>query len=299
MSIVSCANLGKRYQGTVALDAINLELDAGEPIALIGPNGAGKTTLLSLLCGFIRPSDGQVAVLGHAPGSAALHGRVSALPQDAQLDPRFSVGRQLRLFAELQGFGRKAAQAEAKRVLEWVDLSDTANSKPAELSHGMRKRISIAQALLGSPELILLDEPTAGLDPANVKAVRNLIVSLTSVATFVVSSHNLDELEKLCGTVVHLDKGRLQNRVDIANDGNDGYLTIKLHKTDTQQAMASLHTLSGIIHVAQKQQGEIVLQYDVNSHPNMDQQLLNFLAENNWAYKHLINGRTLEDKLFF
>ncbi len=299
MSIVSCTNLSKRFPGVVALDGLDLQLDAGEPIALIGPNGAGKTTLLSLLCGFVRASNGQLTVLGHAPGSVNLNGRLSALPQDAQLDPRFSVGRQLRLFAELQGIGGRAAVAEMKRVLELVNLPDAEGKKPDELSHGMRKRVAISQALLGSPELVLLDEPTAGLDPANVKAIRDLIYSLSSGATFIVSSHNLDELEKLCGTIVYLDNGRLQNRVGMADDGNEGYLTIKLDKKDARQVLVSLPTLPGVVQVSQKQQGEIVLQYDVTTNPGMDQQLLKFLAENNWTYKHLINGRTLEDKLFF
>lgn len=89
MSVISCTNLGKRYGSKVALDSVSLDLQAGDPIALIGPNGAGKTTLMSLLCGYIRPDSGQATVLGLAPGSAGLSGRLSALPQDAQLDPRF------------------------------------------------------------------------------------------------------------------------------------------------------------------------------------------------------------------
>lgn len=299
MSIVSCTNLSKRYPGTVALDCLNLELDAGEPIALIGPNGAGKTTLLSLLCGFVQASSGRMTVLGELPGSTALNGRLSALPQDAQFDPRFSVGRQLRLYAELQGLRGRAAATEMQRVLELVNLSHIADKKPTELSHGMRKRVAIAQALLGSPELILLDEPTAGLDPANVKAIRDLIYSLSSSATFIVSSHNLDELEKLCSTVVYLDNGRLQDQVDISDAGDEGYLTVKLIKVEPQRALKELLTLPGVIDVTQKQQGEFVLQYETKSHPHMDQQLLKFLAKNSWSYKHLINGRTLEDKLFF
>ncbi len=298
MSVISCTDLGKRYGSNVALDSVNLDLQAGDPIALIGPNGAGKTTLMSLLCGYIRPDSGQATVLGLAPGSAGLSGRLSALPQDAQLDPRFSVARQLHLFAILQGLSGGAARRDVDRVLDYVGLADAKQQKPAELSHGMRKRVAIAQALLGAPEVVLLDEPTAGLDPANVKIIRDLIVSCSQRMTFIVSSHNLDELEKLCSTVVHLDQGCLKNQVDIGSTGNEGYLTIKLGQSDTQDAAKLLSTLTGVIDVLPKQQGDIVLQYDIASYPTMDQQLLRFLADNNLAYKHLIKGRTLEDRLF-
>ena len=223
----------KRYGRTRALDGLDLVLEAGAPIALVGPNGAGKTTLLSLLAGFVRPSGGTVEVLGERPGSAALGGRVGALPQDALFDPRLSVGHQLRVLAELQGFDRRAARTEASRVLGAVGLDDVERRRPTALSHGMRKRVALAQALIGEPVLVLLDEPTAGIDPENARAIRELILERgrpdASPAaggrerrrgtTFVVSSHNLDELERLCGTVVQLERGALVRQERLDPDG--------------------------------------------------------------------------------
>jgi ABC-2 type transport system ATP-binding protein len=208
-------SLAKHFGSTRAIDALDLELEPGAPIALIGPNGAGKTTLLSLLCGYIIPTAGTIEILGKAPGAAALHGLVAALPQDAQLDPKLSVGKQLRFFARLQGFESRDAMVEVQRVLELVQLSDNISSKPQELSHGMRKRVAIAQMLMGSPELALLDEPTAGLDPPNVRIIRDLITANAAKTTFIVSSHNLDELEKICASVVFLSDGKLQNHLPI------------------------------------------------------------------------------------
>jgi len=166
MSIIQCDNLSKQYGNKLALDTVSLTLTQGAPIALVGPNGAGKTTLFSLLCGYIQPTNGSISILGHKPGSKALQGLLSALPQDAALDPNFSIVSQLQFFAQLQGMTTKAAKQEALRVLALVDLTDSAEAKPKSLSHGMSKRVSIAQALMGSPKIVLLDEPTAGLDPS-------------------------------------------------------------------------------------------------------------------------------------
>jgi len=207
VEIVKCKNLTKNFSRLVALDNIDLSIEAGQPIALVGPNGAGKTTLISVISGFIRPTKGNVKVFGARPGSASSKNRFSVLPQDAQFDPNFTVGSQLKLYAKLRGL--RSADAEVQRVLGLVQLQDRIRSKPEDLSHGMRKRLLIAQALLGTPELIILDEPTAGIDPPNARLIRDLIVAESGNTTFIVSSHNLDELEKVCNRVIHLTDGRL------------------------------------------------------------------------------------------
>ena len=300
-AIVECRGLSKRYGSTVALDQVDLSLDAGAPIALIGPNGAGKTTFLSLLCGYIYPSRGEALVLGQRPGSHAVLAKLAALPQDAQLDPRFAIVRQLMFYGELQGLSRRQARREAQRVLEQVQLADGLQRKPAELSHGMRKRVLIAQALLGKPEVVLLDEPTAGLDPPNVKIIRDLITASADKMTFIISSHNLDELERVCQQVVYLEQGRLKDQVDLTDTDIDGYLTVRLSEAHHQQMPAiveSLQTLAGVKEVVRKPQGHVVVHYDLEHHPALDQQLLQHLASNQWHYRQLIKGRTLEDKLF-
>ena len=175
MSVVRIKALEKRFGSAKALSDLTLELDSGPPIALIGPNGAGKTTLFSVLCGFLKPSSGSVEVLGLKPGSRELVGKLTSMPQDAQMDPHFTVGRQLKHYARLQGLSKHDAGVDASRVLELVQLQNAESMKPEALSHGMRKRVALAQALLGTPELVLLDEPTAGIDPPNVKIIRDLV----------------------------------------------------------------------------------------------------------------------------
>ncbi len=297
-ALIQCEGLSKSYAGKCALDAVSFECQAGEPIALVGPNGAGKTTLFSILCAYLRPSSGSVHLLGHEPGSSALLGKVAALPQDAQFDPSFSIQRQLAFYAELQGFGRKQAKEEALRVLALMDLAGSVSSRPAELSHGMRKRAAIAQALIGSPRLVLLDEPTAGLDPANAKNIRQQIAAISSETTFVISSHNLQELERLCGTVLYLENGRLQQTSPVADKETESYITLHMVNVDRDGFIADISKIASVLSVSSDQKNEFVVRYDAAAAPDMDQQLLQRLASQSWDYRRLIKGKTLEERLF-
>ncbi|MEE9334914.1 MAG: ABC transporter ATP-binding protein [Granulosicoccaceae bacterium] len=296
MSIIESSNLSKHYGSTKALDKLELKLEAGEPIALVGPNGAGKTTFLSLLCGFIRLSGGEVKVLGHEPGSQALSGRMSALPQDARFDPTLSVGRQLKLYAQLQGLSSDQATKEVSRVLDVVRLPEVINDKSESLSHGMRKRVALAQALLGSPELILLDEPTAGIDPPNVKIIRDLIREQASNATFIISSHNLDELEKLCTSVVYLENGKLVQMGPIDASDDVDYLTIRIPGVDEEPFVEACLQLPGVVKVLRQSQGDFLI--ECSEDVAVDQALLAMLAERGWPYRHLAKGRSLEARLY-
>ena len=299
MSMLSIKNLDKRYGSVKALNKLSLELDAGAPIALIGPNGAGKTTLFSVLCGYLKPSSGTVSVLGSSPGSKALVGRLTSMPQDARMDPHFSIGRQLIHYARLQGLSKNEAKLDAHRVLEQVQLANVFKKKPESLSHGMRKRVSLAQALLGKPELVLLDEPTAGIDPPNVKIIRDLVSELSPSVTFIVSSHNLDELERLCQSVVYLENGELKQSGSVAAPvgEHDNYLTIRLASTADDAAFEALASaLPGVESVARLTQGDYRLVCDVNT--VVDEALLADMRKAGVKYRQLVRGRSLEDRLY-
>ncbi|MDR8524146.1 MULTISPECIES: ABC transporter ATP-binding protein [Shewanella] len=298
MSLVTCKGLSKSYGDKQALKQVDISLNAGNPIALVGPNGAGKTTLFSLLCGYIKPTSGEISLLGHPPGSAALLGRIASLPQDAQLDPNLDVLTQLSFFASLQGFDSKAANAEALRVLNLVDLSDSAKQKPKSLSHGMAKRVSIAQALIGSPELVLLDEPTAGLDPANAKKIRELVKSLSSKTTFIISSHNLDELEKLCDQVLYLEQGQLQQSVSMSEAQHEDYLTVTMQRCAPASLINAVLGLADISAVEERENNQFLIKHNSQQAYAIEIALLQLFKQNNWQYKAILKGRTLEEKLF-
>lgn len=298
-NLIQCNNLSKQFGSKYALKRLNFELDAGAPIALVGPNGAGKTTLFSILCGYLPPSDGEVTIFGHKPGSNALFGEVAALPQDAQLDPRFSIAHQLMFYAQLQGFSKKTARAEAQRVLELVELSDVIDEKPGALSHGMRKRVTIAQALMGSPKLIMLDEPTAGLDPKNARNIRQMVAELSDLATFIISSHNLQELERLSQTVLYLEHGQISQHSDISSKSQTtGFLTVQMEVNGDIDPTTVFSDLVGVTGVSNSQKNDFVIEYDINASDDLDQRLLACIASNGWNYHQLIKGKTLEEQLF-
>jgi ABC-type multidrug transport system ATPase subunit len=202
--------LTKRFGLKSAVDDVTLTVGAGTVYGLIGPNGAGKTTTFSILAGYLRPTEGSAEVLGFAPTAVnELRSRLGVLPQDALLPSSDTVGEFLLHMGRLQDLPKDKAMESARRGLEEVSGSDWWKQRCGSLSHGMAKRVALAQAFLGDPEVVLLDEPTAGLDPRIAWEVRQVIKAKRGQRTIVISSHNLQELEEICDAAAILDRGRL------------------------------------------------------------------------------------------
>jgi ABC-2 type transport system ATP-binding protein len=198
----------KRFGNKIAVDDLTLSIPDGAVYGLIGPNGAGKTTTFSMLAGYLKPTSGSVEVLGFPPTNVdELRSRVGVLPQDAILPASDRVGEFLIHMARLQEVAD--AEAAAREVLREVDGLEWWGVGCGSLSHGMAKRVALAQALLGDPEVVFLDEPTGGLDPKVAYEVRQLIKARRKRCTLVVSSHNLQELEEICDRAAILDHGHL------------------------------------------------------------------------------------------
>jgi ABC-type multidrug transport system ATPase subunit len=206
----------RRFGPKVAVDGVSLRIESGQVYGLIGPNGAGTSTTFSMRCGYLRPRAGQVRVMGVTPSAeGALKGKLGVLPQDAVLPGGWKVGPLLMYWARLSGLD--APEREARESLEKVGLLEAWGVETHALSHGMGKRVALAQALMGSPPLVLLDEPTAGMDPRIAHQVRQVILDMRGQRTVVVSSHNLQELEQLCDAAAILDRGRLVQAGSLAD----------------------------------------------------------------------------------
>lgn len=209
-NVVSINGLSKRFGRIQALNKVSFEVPSNSIFGLLGPNGAGKTTLFSIIADFLKADAGTIKVLGiDTRHISRLQGRLSTLPQDAQFQRNVPILEQLVFFRLLAGRTKKQAREEVIHSLELVGLKSVAKRRVRSLSHGMVKRLGISQAFLGHPEVILLDEPTAGLDPASARQIRDLIKQLKQRATIVVSSHNLAEIQELCDHVAILDHGNL------------------------------------------------------------------------------------------
>jgi ABC-2 type transport system ATP-binding protein len=216
-SVVAVDALTKRYGARTAVRDLSFELPGGVVAGFIGPNGAGKTTTMAMLLGLVRPTSGTATVLGHPlhNPSAYLH-RVGALIESPAFWPGLSGTENLGLLARLSGTG----EADVADVLELVGLTERASDRFGTYSFGMKQRLGVAAALLGDPALLILDEPTNGLDPAGINDMRRLIASVSrDDRTVLVSSHILSELEQVCDWLLVIDEGAL-----VYQGPADGYL---------------------------------------------------------------------------
>jgi ABC-2 type transport system ATP-binding protein len=203
---IETEELTKRYGTRVAVDRLGLRVGRGEVFGLLGPNGAGKTTTIAMLLGLVGPTSGRASVLGEPAGSPAALRRIGAMIEAPALYPYLSGYDNLRVLARAGGI----PAARVGRALAVVGLAGRADDKARTYSQGMRQRLAIAGALLPEPELIVLDEPTNGLDPAGMVEIRDLIRALAADGrTILLCSHLLHEVEQLCGRVAIMKEGRL------------------------------------------------------------------------------------------
>jgi len=204
--MLTAHNLTRRFGDRLAVDDVSFELNPGEIFALLGPNGAGKTTTLRMLVGLIAPTSGSVRVDGEVmtqQSAPALRGRIGFLTETPGLWDNLTVRQNLHTYAEL--FGLPEPSAAVDSVLDLFEIRDREHDRPARLSKGLRQRVALARCLLHRPSIVLLDEPTAGLDPESAREVRELIVRLRSEGrTVLLCTHNLDEVDRLADRVAVL-----------------------------------------------------------------------------------------------
>ncbi|PTL75896.1 ABC transporter ATP-binding protein [Vitiosangium sp. GDMCC 1.1324] len=287
----------RRFGPKVAVDGVSLTVSRGQVYGLIGPNGAGKTTTFSMMCGYLRPTGGSLRVMGVNPTEdGALKGKLGVLPQDAVLPGGWKVGPLLTYWARLSGLDKP--EQEARGALEKVGLTEAWGVETHALSHGMAKRTALAQALMGRPPLILLDEPTAGLDPRIANQVRQVIHDMRGQHTVVVSSHNLQELEQLCDAAAILDRGRL------AQAGTMAELTSQASEFHVQIARGTviapeLQALPGV--TSARMEGETLLhvRFDGQTHQPEEviSRVVGHLLQTGVLILSVSRGRRLEERV--
>jgi ABC-2 type transport system ATP-binding protein len=210
--LLNVRGLSKSYGERRAVDGVAFQVRAGQTVGLIGPNGAGKSTTVSMICGLLRPDGGSVEFDGVAigPGASAVKRKIGFVPQDLALYEDLSARENLRLFAALYGIRGRAMAARCDEVLALVNLQERAGDKPATFSGGMKRRLNIAAALMHDPQLLILDEPTVGVDPQSRNAIFDTLEQLKAMGrSLIYTSHYMEEVERLADHIVIIDHGKV------------------------------------------------------------------------------------------
>jgi ABC-2 type transport system ATP-binding protein len=210
--MLEATGLSKRYGATLAVDSLSLSLERGMRFGLLGPNGAGKTTTISMLVGALKPDTGQVLLDGKPLGGETdpVRRKIGYVPQELALHQDLTAIDNLRFFGALYGLHGAALEKRTDAALDLVGLRDRQRSRVTEFSGGMKRRLNLAAALLHEPELLILDEPTVGVDPQSRNAIfENLETLLAQGVTLLYTTHYMEEVERLCETVAIMDHGRI------------------------------------------------------------------------------------------
>ena len=286
--VVKTNELTKTYDDRLAVDHVAMTVQRGEVYGFLGPNGAGKTTTLRMLLGLIRPTGGTAEVLGSAPGDPAVTARVGALIEGPGFYPNLSGRDNLRVMARYAGL----SESVVGEALERVDLSDRGGDKFKSYSLGMKQRLGVASALMGDPELIILDEPTNGLDPAGMADMRSLIVELARGGqTVVLSSHLLAEVQDICDRVGVINEGKLLNEATVAE--LRGATTLRVRGVPLDRALATAMRIAGddAVHL----DGEHVVVTAGSDAPELTRALV---ADGVDVHEVVSGERTLEEVFF-
>jgi ABC-2 type transport system ATP-binding protein len=209
--MIEVRELTKRFGAVCAVDRASFSIDRGEVVGLLGPNGSGKTTLMRVLTGFFPPTSGSARIGGYdvEVDSLTVRRMIGYVPEQVVLYPELPVGRFLRFVAEVKQIGRSEVRGAVERVVRICGLTEMVRRPIRKLSRGYRQRVAIAQALLNDPAVLILDEPTVGLDPRQTVEVRSLILSLAGQCTVLLSTHILPEVSLICRRVIVIDRGRI------------------------------------------------------------------------------------------
>lgn len=284
--MIEVQHLTRYYGETCAIKEVSFEVKKGEILGLLGPNGAGKTTTMRILTGFMPPTTGTATVAGYdiLTHPREVKRRIGYLPENPPLYPDLRVDEYLRFVARLKELPAKQIKSALENVIEKAALSDVAHQVIGSLSKGYRQRVGLAQALLGDPEVMILDEPTVGLDPRQIIEIRELIKALAGEHTVILSTHILPEVEMTCQRVVIINRGEL-----VAQDTPEN-LTTRLKgnqrivvevQGDPQAARRVMEQFPEVISITdQAPQGDDAHRFTLESGQDIRRQLARALIEN-------------------
>jgi ABC-2 type transport system ATP-binding protein len=297
--MIEVENLTKFYGPRPAIRGITFNVNKGEVVGFLGPNGAGKSTTMNILCCIMPASSGSAKICGHDvfEESMEIRKKIGYLPETPPLYPDMTVTSYLQFAAKIRRVPSKKVSAAVDRVLNKCVLKDVRNRIIKRLSKGFQQRVGLAQSMIHDPEILILDEPTIGLDPIQIIEIRKLIQELASSHTIILSSHILPEITQICRRVIILNEGEIA-----AVDTLEG-LTSSLNKSErfilkvrnSQNGISEkLDALQNVISVKTEKDGQFLVECEMDSH--MQDQVARLALENSWGIEELkLVSMTLED----
>lgn len=252
--MIQVENVTKKYGSFVAVNKINFEIEEGEIVGFLGPNGAGKSTTMNMITGFIEPTSGRIIVDGYDISKKPRKAKrqIGYMPEGVPLYSDLTVKEFVTYMAELKGIPSKERKEKVKKVLDDTGLTEVSNKLTKNLSRGYKQRVSMAGALVGDPKVIILDEPTVGLDPKQVTEIRSLIKELGKEHTVILSSHILSEVSQICNRVIIINKGEIvaidtpENLENKVVNGNSVYVTVEDSENKMENMKEKLENIKEI-----------------------------------------------------
>jgi len=303
--MIEAVNLTKRFSRHVAVDDISFRVEPGTIVGFLGPNGAGKTTTIRMLTGFLPPSSGSASVAGHDIFRESLKARskIGYMPERVPLYNEMRVREFLKYRARLKGLQRVESRRKVSDVIDTCGLSSVRQRMIKTLSKGFRQRVGLADALVADPELLILDEPTNGLDPNQIRQIRELIRKLGNTRTILLSTHILHEVELLCSHVIIIDSGKILAADTPSNLISDmraaGRVTVEL-KVDPDTAAGAISRLDQVRKVSFEEidGGWTEFQVLVESGTDARERLAKLAAQHGWPIRSLFRHQSTLEEVF-
>lgn len=285
--MIEVKNVTKKYGNTIAVDNISFDVKDGEIVGFLGPNGAGKSTTMNMITGFIEPTEGQIIVNGNDVSKKAKKAKkqIGYMPENVPLYHELTVKEFVSYMAELKFVKRKDRKEEVQKVIKETGLEEVQKKLIRNLSRGYKQRVSLAGALVGNPAVIILDEPTVGLDPKQITEIRNLIKELGKKHTIILSTHILSEASQICERVVIINQGKIvaidtpENLEKETKEKNGIMLTVEDPKNKMKKIKEKIPEINSIELVKDNEDG--TKQYIITSSKETDlrKKLFNILPK--------------------
>jgi ABC-2 type transport system ATP-binding protein len=300
--MIEVSHLTKQFTGTRAVDDLSFRVAPGEIVGFLGPNGAGKTTTMRIICGYLAPTGGEVYVNGMDVTRQSLEVRrqIGYLPENVPLYSEMRVHEYLRFRARLKGVGARAIRAKVGEVVEMCGLDQVRRRIIGQLSKGYRQRVGLADALINDPSLLILDEPTIGLDPNQIRQVRELIKTLSERHTILLSTHILPEVEMTCRRVLIINRGRI-----VASDSPDelrhlmrgGTRVVAEVYAPEQELTDALNSLPHVQRVrAERLEGWVHFELECGKEVDLRPNVFELVVRKGWRLRELrLEKRSLEE----